>query len=164
MKTVVLVRHAKSSWSDSTVSDFDRTLNARGKKNAPDMAERLLKQGIQFDSLLSSPAIRAKRTAEIFAETLGISSDKLMFIPELYNAYGDTFTQVISNAPETSSTIAIFAHNPGITDYVNSLTNIRIDNMPTAAIFGVSANIGHWKEFEESVKEFLFFDFPKSTH
>ncbi len=164
MKTVVLVRHAKSSWSDSTVSDFDRTLNARGKKNAPDMAERLLKQGIRFDCLLSSPAVRAKRTAEIFAETLGLPAEKILLFPELYNAYGDTFTEVISNAPESSSTIALFAHNPGITDYVNSLTSIRIDNMPTAAIFGVSAVTDHWSEFEDAVKEFLFFDYPKSTH
>jgi phosphohistidine phosphatase len=162
MKTVLLIRHAKSSWENFTIPDFERPLNDRGKKDAPKMAERIYSRGIGIDTFISSPAKRAKKTAEIFAKKFEVKKDDIVFVPDLYHAGDKTYYEVIKNAPGKSKTIAIFSHNPGITDFANSLTTTHIDNMPTCSVFAVKADIKEWKEFETSPKEFYFFDFPKS--
>ena len=162
MKTVLLVRHAKSSWDDITLSDFDRPLNDRGKKNAPEMAERLIKKDVLIDAFLSSPAKRAKKTAEAFAKAYGQDKDQVILVPSLYEAQHENFLKAIEEAPETASHIALFSHNPGITDFVNSLTEVRIDNMSTCSVFAVKVPIMHWREFRDATKEFYFFDFPKN--
>lgn len=163
MKTVLLVRHAKSSWDNLFISDFDRPLNDRGKKNAPEMGKRLKKMRLTIDLFLSSPAERAKKTAELFASELDYPKKQIEFIPELYHAAPPVFDQVIGQAPDSADVIALFSHNPGITDYVNQLTETRVDNMPTAAIFAVKADIEHWRDFPQAKKSFVFFDYPKST-
>ena len=163
MKTVLLVRHAKSSWDDITLSDFERPLNDRGKKNAPEMAERLLKKDIAIDAFISSPAKRAKKTAEAFAKVYKQDKDAVMLIPSLYEAQHENFLKAIEEAPRKASHIALFSHNPGITDFVNTLTEVRIDNMPTCSVFAVKVAIDDWREFQAARKEFYFFDFPKNN-
>ena len=162
MKTVLLVRHAKSSWDDISLSDFERPLNDRGKKNAPEMAERLLNKKIAIDAFLSSPAKRAKKTAEIFAKTYKREKEDVLLVPELYEAHPDDFVKAIENAPGNASCIAVFSHNPGITDFANSLTEVKIDNMPTCSVFAVKVNVNDWQDFGKAAKEFHFFDFPKN--
>jgi len=161
MKTVYLIRHAKSSWEDPG-SDFDRPLNDRGKKNAPEMANRLKKKHITIDRLISSPAKRAKQTAMLFAEVLEHAPERVLFDPELYLAGVPAFIKAVQNAPADAGSIAIFSHNPGITEFANSLTPVRIDDMPTSAVFALQAHCTTWKEFGTAKKEFLFFDYPKS--
>jgi phosphohistidine phosphatase len=162
MKTVLLIRHAKSSWGDLSLPDFERPLNERGKTDAPKMAKRIFNREIKIDTFISSPAKRAKKTAEIFAERYGVKKADILFIQELYHAADAAFFDAISKAPGKSTSVAIFSHNPGITDFVNRLTETRIDNMPTCSIFAVKADIKNWSEFERAEKEFYFFDFPKS--
>ena len=162
MKRIILVRHAKSSWDDASVQDRERPLNDRGRKNAPEMAKRLEKKEIVIDHILSSPAKRAKKTAELFAEELKIPSKHISYIEDLYMGGESDFNRVIAGAPDDALTIAIFSHNPGITEFANTLTNVRLDNMPTCSVFGVKARIGSWKEFAAAEKEFWFFDYPKS--
>ena len=162
MKTLLLVRHAKSSWGDLTLADFDRPLNDRGKRDAPKMAKRLQKKGITIDTIISSPAKRAKKTAEIFAEEYGFKKGEIVLIPSLYEAGESQFWSAITDAPEDSNTIALFSHNPGITDFANRLTDNRVDNMPTCSVFAVRADINSWSQFRDATKEFYFFDFPKS--
>src|SRR5688500_8491813 len=106
MKTVLLVRHAKSIWDDISLSDFERPLNDRGKKNAPEMAERLLEKGIAIDIFISSPAKRAKKTADIFAKTFKQDKEEVILVPELYEARPDDFLKAIENAPRHASSIA----------------------------------------------------------
>jgi phosphohistidine phosphatase len=126
------------------------------------MAKRLLDKKIKIDSLVSSPAIRAKQTAELFAETLKIPAADIIFISALYHAPAEEFYEVIRALPESTKSVAIFSHNPGITYFVNSLkTNARIDNMPTCAIFAVEADIDQWADFSKANKGLLFFDYPK---
>ncbi|HUR11939.1 MAG TPA: histidine phosphatase family protein [Flavitalea sp.] len=163
MKTVLLVRHAKSSWESFSVKDIDRPLNERGKKNAPEMAERLRSKGFPIDAFLSSPAKRAKKTALIFAKNFGRKKEDVIEVPSLYEANLEDFEQAIAEAPAEATSIAIFSHNPGITEFVNALTEVRIDNMPTSAVFAVKADISQWGDFKNAQKEFLFFDYPKST-
>ncbi len=160
MKTLLLVRHAKSSW-DMGVTDFERPLNDRGKKDAPVMAGRLIKRNIRIDAFVSSPAKRAASTAEAFAEKYGLKRDALQFIPALYHAAPVVLNSVVEELDDRYETTAIFAHNPGITEFANSLANVRIDDMPTCAIFAIQFSAPWWKEFSQAEKEFLFFDYPK---
>ena len=164
MKTVLLIRHAKSSWEDLYLADFDRPLNDRGKADAPKMAKRLNEKQIEIDSFISSPAKRAKKTAEIFAERYDVKKSEIIFVPSLYEASEMDFYSAIINAPKKANSIAIFSHNPGITDFANKLSNNRIDNMPTCSIFAVKVNTNDWSEFKDAPKEFYFFEFPKSIN
>lgn len=129
------------------------------------MAKRLLLKGSIPDALISSPATRARQTAEQFAETLQMPAAEIIFISALYHAPAEIFYDVIAGLPGTLNTVAIFSHNPGISYFVNSLnTKIRIDNMPTCAIFAVSADIDNWASFGRAKKEALFFDYPKNLY
>ena len=162
-KTLLLVRHAKSSWDIGSLNDFERPLNERGKKDAPSMAKRLLGKKIHIDAFVSSPAKRAKKTAELFCKEYGKKEDEIVFISKLYHASPDVFFEVITQLDDSLDTVAMFSHNMGITDFVNLLVkNVRIDNMPTCGIFAVKANIQKWKDFENEKRDFLFFDYPKN--
>lgn len=162
MKTLILVRHAKSSWDAADIQDFDRPLNDRGKKDAPDMAQRLKDKGIKVDALVSSPARRAKKTARLFAEGLKKEKDAVIYIDRLYGADSATLADVVNALPDKYGVVALFAHNPGLTDFANTLTNVRIDNMPTSGVFAVQANVNSWTQFGAAAKSFLFFDYPKN--
>ncbi len=161
MKSLLLIRHAKSSWTSEVLQDFDRPLNERGKKEAPAMAKKLLKDSVKIDGFVSSPAKRAKKTARLFIKEFGRDEEDLVFFPELYHAGVDDFLHVIGQFSDEWDTVAVFSHNPGITEFVNTLTDTRIDNMPTCAVFAVKAPIRHWKKFAEAEKEFWFFNYPK---
>lgn len=163
MKRLFLVRHAKSSWSQTDLRDFDRPLNDRGERDGPMMGERLRKTKASIDALISSPALRAKSTAILFAKELGIKEKKIIYLDELYHAGIENFFSVVENCDNDFKQIALFSHNPGITDFANILsTEARIDNIPTCGIFAVQADIKKWKDFKHSIKEFLFFDYPKN--
>jgi phosphohistidine phosphatase len=161
LKNLLLIRHAKSSWDDPAQEDFERTLNERGKKDAPLMAKRLLERKIRIDAFISSPAKRAKKTAELFAEEYGSNKNKIILHSELYLAASPVFHEIISSLDEDIHHAAIFSHNPGITDFVNELTAVRVDNMPTCAVYAITVEIIHWKDFNKAKKNFLFFDYPK---
>lgn len=164
MKTLYIVRHAKSSWGDLTLPDFDRPLNDRGKKDAPVMAQRLLKKKIQIDQFVSSPANRALKTCKLFCNEFNFPAEKIILVNELYHAPREIFYNVIERLDNRWESIALFSHNPGITDFVNSLANdVRIDNMPTCAVFAISSPIQNWADFKTAVKTVLFFDYPKSV-
>ena len=162
MKTLILVRHAKSDWGAPSLSDFDRPLNDRGKKDAPVMANRLRDKKIKVDAFIASPAKRAKKTASIFAKEYKRDKEDIIFKEELYGAAPSAFFDVVVKANDKFDSIAIFSHNPGITDFANSLTDARIDNIPTCGIFAVKIDTKHWKDFNEAKKEFLFVDYPKA--
>lgn len=163
MRSVLFIRHAKSSWDDPLMSDFDRPLNDRGKKDAPQMAKYLFQKDIPIDYFISSPAKRAKKTASYFINEYGLKDDDIILKSELYLPTEKVFFDVVEAAPDSASHLAIFSHNPAITNFVNLLTSkIRIDDIPTCGIFGVKANIMHWKDFTKAPKEFWFFDYPKN--
>lgn len=162
-KQLLLVRHAKSSWADFSIKDFDRPLNDRGKKDAPAMAKRLLDKKIAINAFISSPAKRARKTAEYFAAEYDQPKKAIIFIDELYLATPEVFATVISQVSDEYDTIAVFSHNNGITDFANTLTDTRIDEMPTCSIFAVKVSVQSWSEFKRAKKEFWFFDYPKAV-
>jgi phosphohistidine phosphatase len=157
----LIIRHAKSSWALAGQDDFDRPLNDRGQRDAPEMAQRLLDKKIVIDTFLSSPAKRALTTAVFFAEAYHLKKKDIKTFPELYNAAPNIFYDVVSMTDDSVTTAAIFSHNPGITSFVNALTDSRIDNMPTCGIFGVTIEADHWKDFRSAKKKLWFFDYPK---
>ncbi len=162
MKTLLIIRHAKSDQSFFG-NDFERPLNERGKNDAPAMAKKLLNRSISIDAFVASPAKRAKKTAELFCKEYNIKDEDIIFVSALYHAPAEIFYEVIQHLDDPLNTAAIFAHNPGITYFVNELTEMRIDNMPTCGVFALQANITHWKDFARAKKEFLFFDWPKNS-
>jgi phosphohistidine phosphatase len=162
MKTLILVRHAKSSWDHPGLSDFDRPLNERGKKDAPEMANRLKEKGLELDHLVSSPAKRARKTAKYFAEEFGFEKEDIKLVEDLYMATQSAFLSAVTGINDKYKTVALFSHNPGITEFASSLTNVRVDDMPTCAVFAVQADVDTWKDFEKAEKKFLFFDYPKN--
>lgn len=162
MKTLVVVRHAKSSWNDPGMEDFDRPLNDRGKQDAPVMAKRFRQKKIKADLLVSSPAKRALKTAKLFAEELGIDKKDIQLVEQLYLAASHTILDIVTRLDDEKNTVLLFAHNPGLTDFVNSLTHVRIDNLPTCGIYAVSIQTDTWRTFENAEKKFLFFDYPKN--
>ena len=162
MKTLILVRHAKSSWDQVGLSDFERPLNERGKKDAPEMAKRLKEKGIKIDLVISSPAKRAHKTAKYFADEFDIKKDDIKLIEELYIASTAAFSSAISQLDDKYDTVALFSHNPGITEFASIQTNVRVDDMPTSAVFALQADTERWEGFENAEKKFLFFDYPKN--
>jgi phosphohistidine phosphatase len=161
LKTLLIVRHAKSSW-ELGIADFDRPLNDRGKKNAPEMATRLLDKNIAIDAFVSSPAKRAKQTAELFCTTYNRNPNEIIFVESLYHAPAKDLFNAVENLDNKFSSVAIFSHNTGLTNFVNQLVeNVFIDNVPTCGVFTVTIAIDKWADFYEAKKELLFFDYPK---
>jgi phosphohistidine phosphatase len=160
MKTLLLIRHAKSSWDAPGLSDADRPLNDRGKKDAPEMAKRLKKRSLSIDQFISSTAKRARKTAKYFAEEFDVKKENIKEVEDLYMANANGFVTTTENTKNKHDVIALFSHNPGITEFANSLTTTRIDDMPTCSVFAVQANVDDWKEFMNAEIKFLFFDYP----
>lgn len=162
MKTILIVRHAKSGW-DKPLPDFDRKLTERGKTDAKNMAIRLVEKNITIDFFISSPAARAQKTAGIFMKELAAQKDKLKVIPALYEPSVKSFYEVIEGVDDEADCIALFSHNPGISQFVNSLDCHPVYDMPTCSVYAFKIKSTHWKELQIAEKEFLFFDFPKNS-
>jgi phosphohistidine phosphatase len=143
------------------LSDFDRPLNERGKENAPVMAHRLKQTKIKIEAFVSSPAKRAKKTAKIFMKELGADENELILLPSLYDASVNDFYKAIEDFEDTFSCVALFSHNPGITDFINSLECQPVYNMPTCGVYAIEIHTEKWRELKDAEKKFLFFDFPK---
>ena len=160
MKKLILVRHAKSSWDYPHLTDFERPLNKRGKKNAPDMGQRLKNAGIVPDLIISSPAKRAFKTSKLIAQELGYPTRDILTDQELYHSGTNTMLNVLRSQGDNNDLIMLFAHNPGITDFAEYLTGEYIGNIVTAGIFGVAFDTDSWARIDKG--EFRFYDYPKN--
>jgi phosphohistidine phosphatase len=165
MKTLYLIRHAKSSWDDLDLTDIERPLNERGKKDAPRMGKRLKEKNVFPDLILSSPAKRAFETCKVFAKTLGFSEEKIKTDKRLYHASEDQILKVVQEIEDLNDqeeVVMIFGHNPGLTEFANSLLNETIDNIPTCGVVASKIRVKYWKETTFGSGEMKFFDFPKN--
>ena len=162
-KQLLLVRHAKSSWENFSQKDFDRSLTERGKKDAAEMAIRLKQKNILIDLIIASPAKRALQTATIFANEFDIQKNQISKINDLYEPTLNSFYTSIISLSDEYKTVAIFSHNPTITAFANELTNVHIDDMPTASVFSIKINTKNWNNFKDAEKQFCFFDYPKTS-
>lgn len=161
MKKLILIRHAKSSWDNTSISDKERPLNARGKKAAPFMAEILKKKNINIQLFISSPAERAFATAKKFADILGYPRNKILIVEKLYGATTYEILEIVNELDENLDCVAIFGHNPDLTQFNNFLSDTYIDNIPTTGIVLLNFEVDAWKEIGRGVGKLQFFDYPK---
>ncbi len=162
MKTLYLVRHAKSSWGDPSQDDFDRPLNDRGIQDAPRMAIKLQEREISPDLLLSSPAKRALSTCTLMAETLGYPATHIKTDQRLYHASDETLLTIVHELHDTNDSVMVFTHNPGITDFVNHLCAHGVtDNVPTCGVVCLKLPVASWKDVAWGKNHVEFYDYPK---
>lgn len=163
MKTLYLMRHAKSSWSFDELRDQERPLNDRGREDAPRMGQALVKRDIHPDLLVSSPAVRALSTAVLVARELSYDHDRIQIEPAIYQADLDTLLGVVRALPDTADSVLLTGHNPTLTDVVNYLSPSPLhDEMPTAAIMCLRFAAGTWAEVKRTNAEFYFYDHPRN--
>jgi phosphohistidine phosphatase len=160
MKTLVIIRHAKSSWDNPLLSDFDRPLNDRGKEDAPEMAKRLQRTKITPGIWLSSNAKRAYSTAKRFADVFGVDHSEIQQLDELYHASDSRLLETVHSIPAKHDVAFLFGHNPGLTDFVNQVSNLRTDNIPTCGV--VVLQLPSWKKAGHEPAELLLYDYPKN--
>lgn len=162
MKTVYFVRHAKSNWSDPSLSDHDRPLHKRGLRDAPKMAARLAGLGVRPDGILTSSAQRTRQTAAYFADALNVSRDDRLTDQALYHARPDGIERRVRQLPDGWGTVLLFGHNPGYTDLANQLAHDHfIDNVPTCGIVVAKAAVDDWADFRLAGARRTAFMYPK---
>lgn len=161
MKQLFLLRHAKSSWEDSSLSDIERPLNKRGKRDAPFMANLIKQKEISIDAIYSSHALRALTTAEIFSKELNVDKENFIIEEKIYEANIKELCDVVNNIPDNYSSVIIVGHNPGLTSFANFLGNKYIDNIPTCGIVGIELKLKKWEEVERDTGKIFLFEYPK---
>jgi phosphohistidine phosphatase len=161
MKYLYLIRHAKSSWDNPNQTDFERTLNERGEKDAPMMARLLKSKNILPDLIISSPATRAFTTAEIFAAHLNYISDSIKSDARIYEASTKNLADVIHEVDDNFNTVFLFGHNPGISNFANMISNQHVPDFPTCAVAGFELNIDEWSKAERYCGKLILFEYPK---
>jgi len=149
MKTLLILRHAKSSWDDSALDDHERPLNARGEEDAPRIARVARDEGLAPELILSSDAVRARLTAAAMADTTG---GQLLLDPRLYHATAaDILAVVPTVVPDNTGTVMIVGHNPGLEQLVAQLTG-EWEALPTAALVQVELPIARWSELDPATR------------
>lgn len=147
MKTIHLLRHAKSSWKDSDLSDFERPLNGRGREAAPLVGQFILQNKIRPDLILSSPAERARETATLVIKAAKLSAE-LRFDERIYEASAARLLDVVSQIDESVGVAMLVGHNPGMEDLLETLTGER-HSMPTAALARIILDVEKWSKVRE---------------
>jgi len=148
MKTLYLVRHAKSSWDDPALADKERPLDARGKRDAPKVGKRLAKAGAKPDLILSSPAQRALTTARIIARELDYKRKKIVVDDRLYAAEADVVLDVIQRLGKDAECVMLFGHNPELTELAHRLWS-KITRMPTCAVAEFTFDVNSWSRIDK---------------
>ena len=154
MKRLTLIRHAKSSWAEPMATDFERELNKRGQKAAPEMGRRLKARGFRPDAIVSSPARRAVATARIIAGEIGFSTEAIATDRRIYEASISDLAAVSRELDDDWSHVVLFGHNPGFTDFANTLAD--------CGMVDIECDIASWKEVSENCGRLREFDYPKN--
>lgn len=161
MKQILLLRHAKSSWDDSSLKDFERPLAERGQKDAPRMGKFLKKIEYLPGRIISSPAQRAKETTHLFTEAAGIGSDAISLDESLYyGSYADYF-EAIRNAPDNISRLMLVGHNPKMEDIAGALCGDASIRMPTAALVCYEYPANRWAQVIKGMAQLKWMMIPK---
>ena len=155
MKTIYFIRHAKSSWDDPALSDFDRPLNDKGLADAPKMGKKLQELGINPNVIIASPAVRAYETAEIVKKEIGFFGE-IITNRKLYNATAEQITEVIAGLSHDLECVFIVGHNPGLNEIVHDLVGDFV-HLGTCSVFGVRFESEKWQDLETSHKETVLF-------
>ena len=161
MKTLYLIRHAKSSWKEISLRDFDRPLNSRGKKDAPEMGLRLKNSKINPDAIVTSPANRACTTAFSIAKELNFESNDIQLDASIYEASASTLLRVINKQKDIINVLFLVGHNPGITYLAELLSNESFGNIPTCAVVGITFPFDNWELISGGTGTCSYYNYPK---
>jgi len=151
MKTLLILRHAKSSWKDGSLADHDRPLNKRGEHDAPRMGALLHEEDLLPDLILSSSAVRARTTAQLAAEASGYEGE-IILSRDLYSFDADTYLEALSALPDEYQCVMVVGHNPGMAELLSELTHC-FEHFPTAALAQVELPIEHWAQLDDEEVE-----------
>jgi phosphohistidine phosphatase len=162
MKTLYLLRHAKSSSENPGCKDFDRPLSKRGLNDVPVMASRFKERKFSVQLMISSSAKRAQTTASLMAKNIGFPVEDIISNSDLYFAGIEMFLRVVSLLEENCESAMLVGHNPSITDFANCMANKSIDNMPTCGLIKMSLPINYWSDIVLGKGTFVEFDYPKN--
>lgn len=163
MKRLLICRHAKSSWSQSDLRDFDRPLNKRGERDAPEMGRRLAARGLRPDLICASPAVRALATAHHYAQQLHYPLPQIRTNPAQYAANVPILLQLVQETEAVVALLMVVGHNPESTALANVLGSLMIGNIPTSGIVALDFAVDSWQQVAPGKGTLLFFDFPKNT-
>jgi phosphohistidine phosphatase len=160
MKTLLIMRHAKSSNKDADITDHERPLNKRGKLAAPRMGRLLKEEGLIPDIILCSSAKRARLTAEAVADQSGYEG-QIKVSTDLYGTGPGAFIRALQSIPDGTNRVLVVGHNPGMDELVEVLTR-QVKTLPTAAIVQIDLPIDYWKEISETTQgELVYFWKPR---
>jgi phosphohistidine phosphatase len=161
---LTLVRHAKTEPGRDGQEDWDRALESRGQRDAPEMARRLKQRGPKPERILSSPAVRAITTATIMARELGVSAQKVQQDERLYLASPKDMLAVIRELGERARHLMVVGHNPGITEFADRISSERsVDNLPTCAVYSLQFEVAAWSELQWDSGVDADLDYPKRS-
>jgi phosphohistidine phosphatase len=160
VKTLALVRHAKSSWDDPSIADHDRPLNERGRRDAPLMGARLHERGFAPGVILTSTATRAQATAEAIAAELGYPLDGIVVVPSLYGASPATMLAIVGGLEDSIDSALLVAHDPGMRELATRLS-ADIERMPTCAIAEFTFEVASWRDVPDAWPDTVRFDSPR---
>jgi phosphohistidine phosphatase len=160
MKSLYLARHAKSSWKHPELSDIERPLNKRGKRDAPYIGNLLKEKDVKPDILISSPAVRARKTALVIAEIIDYPKSKILIDDNIYESSSIELINIIKGFDDKYNSVMMFGHNPGFTMLNNYLTDSFIDNIPTCGVVGIRFN-SSWKKIDSDAGKAFLFIYPK---
>lgn len=163
MKTLWLIRHAKSSWQLNALTDFERPLNERGYRDAYEMPPRVLTGIAKPTHILVSPAVRTYTTAIIVARHLRISSAMFTLCPQLYESGVSEYMNVLREVENIHNDVMLFGHNPVITELSNQLSGGTIENIPTCGIVRLELDSADWAQLDRKKCRQVSFDFPKKN-
>jgi phosphohistidine phosphatase len=161
MKTLYIVRHAKSSWKDAELKDFERPLKRRGVRDAFLIAEKLSELNITPQHVLSSPSVRAYETAKIFCNTLSFSKENIETNSSIYNATLEELQTILLNIDNKLNAVMMFGHDPGLTNFVAYLTKQSYEKIPTSGVVAIQFETDQWNKIEEHSGKIVFFIYPK---
>lgn len=161
MKTIVLVRHAKSSWDNPEFSDFERPLNGRGIKDAPFMGSLIKKMGLKPDLMVSSPAVRALTTCKMFAEAMEYPIENIVQDKKIYEYGPNAILAILESMDDKVNTVFLFGHNPDMTHLTNFLSGVHVDNVPTCGVSCIDIDSGKWENLRQVKGDLRFFEYPK---
>lgn len=161
MKTIYLIRHAKSSWSSLSLNDFDRPLNDRGKKDTPFIGEKLKELSFNPDEILSSPSKRTTKTIKLICKEVTFDFNNVVFKQELFHPSLNTLKSELNSLSDTIHSVAFVSHNYGISDFANYLTDNTIGTMPTCGVVKINFDIDSWEEIIEGLGTLEYYVYPK---
>jgi len=164
VKRLILLRHAKSSWSEGGLPDFERPLSGRGERDAPRMGARLREHGIRPDLVLSSPALRAHRTAKLVSGALDYADEEIRLDTRLYLATPSEILAVVVEQTDAVDALLVVGHNPGLTELTNLLApELDLANLPTAGAVVVDCATERWSEIHTAQRRLVCYEYPKSA-